>query len=167
MTTKVIVYRRSDGIVEIVNPAPKFMAELINSGLSETEALQVVSDNANDHMTDRGFGPMEDVEIFERELITQIGSPGRVFRDALEKPGLGLPAVNMAKARVIQTQLIQSAKERKARNLIEQEMLGKNITADKAILRAINKTAQIAAAQTPADLENLWPSEFTLPESAS
>jgi len=42
LAADVIVYSRQDGGVSVVSPSPRYMAELIASGLSEEQALKVV-----------------------------------------------------------------------------------------------------------------------------
>jgi hypothetical protein len=157
MTTKRIVYRRSDGVVEIVNPAPKRMAELMSFGLSEDDALVLIRMNAFSHLPDRGFGPAEDWEVMEATDIPQSQPKDREFRNALEKPGMGVPIVNMTKARVIHSDRITGAKRALARDLLEREMEGEDINTEKAQLRAINVQGQINSATTPATLKAIWP----------
>ncbi len=157
MTTKCIVYRRSDVVVEIVNPARPRMAELMGEGKTEDQAIAIIQANALDRLQKRGFGPPEDLEILEAASIPQSQPGDREFRNALEKPGMGVPVVNMLKAREIHAERITTAKRLKARDLIEREMMGENVLAEKAALRAIDVQTQIAAAPKPTVLKVVWP----------
>lgn len=166
MTTKRIVYRRSDGVVEVVNPAPQRMAELMAEGKTEDEALAVIQANAERHLPDRGFGPMEDPEVMEASQIPYHPKENRIFRDALEKPGMGPPIVNMSKAREIKT-IILSVEHDKHMAAIREEIekaedLGQNTTALKQkrdATRTIPDQARAAldAITTPEELEAWQP----------
>lgn len=168
MTTKRIVYRRSDGVVEVVNPSTRRMGELMDEGMTEDEALAVIQASAFSRLPDRGFGPAEDAEVMEAAAIPQTLPGNRVFRNALEKPGLGPPVVNMSKARIIKTDLIR--RERDKRLAVEDIELMKaeeggnpgeatRIRAKKQALRDIPATVQpdLNAITTPEDLEAYEP----------
>ena len=111
MTTKRIVFRRSDGVVEVVNPSTRRMAELMAEGKTEDQALAVIQANAESHMADRGLGPMEDAEVMEASQIPYYPKENRLFRNALEKLGMGAPTVNMPKARAIKTDIIRAERD--------------------------------------------------------
>lgn len=163
MTTKRIVYKRSDGIVEVVCPAPARMRDLAAKGNTEDEAIAIIQINALEKLPERGYGPAENVEVMEKAQIPQTKQGDRAFRNALEKPGMGPPIVNMPKARDIQTKRINEAKRISARDLIEREMMGEDIATEKAALRAMNMLQAINAAQTPEALSVIWPAGLARP----
>ena len=169
MTTKRIVFRRSDGVVEVVNPSTRRMAELVeDEGKTEDEALAVIQANAESHMADRGFGPMEDAEVMEATQIPYHPKENRMFRNALEKPGLGPPIVSMPKARVIKTDIIRADRDERLsledmaymradeqNNAAEKQ----RIATKKQALRDLPATIQpnLAAITTPEELETYQP----------
>ncbi len=151
------------------------MAELMAGGKTEDEAIAIIQANAFDHLPDRGFGPPEDAEVMEASAIPQSQPGDREFRNALEKPGLGPPVINMSKARDIHAGRIASAqiaeiarlkveerKERLKGNTAQANQHAADITA----LEAPNLGAlatQIAAATTPQGLKAIWPVKVPRP----
>ena len=172
MTTKRIVFRRSDGVVEIVNPNQFRMAELMAEGKTEDQALVVIQTNAFSKLSERGFGPAEDAEIMEAADIPQTQG-SREFRNALEKPGMGVPVVNMTKAREIHADKIAVAqaneiarlkveerKERLKANTVKADQHAADLIALEAL--DLNPLAiQIANAATPQALSAIWPAKVT------
>ena len=171
-TDLVVVYRRSDGVVEIVGPAPEVMDRLIGDGKTEAEAMEFIRDHALAKLHERGFGPASSVEILDKTLIPESQPGNRWFRDALEKPGAGVPTVNMPKARTIQARRINAARARAVAVLQtranEATLEGRTAEAtaaanDKAAVEGLNLTtiaAQIAAAADPTALSAIWPAEL-------
>ncbi len=172
MTTKRIVFRRSDGVVEIINPALNRVAELMAGGKTEDEAIAIIQANAFSKLPDRGFGLPEDFEVMEASAIPQSQPGDREFRDALEKPGIGPPVVNMTKARSIHARKI-SAAWAKAVTVLQRrvdEATLEDRTADitkaandKAAVGGLDLTTistQIAGAANPTALSAIWPTEL-------
>lgn len=169
MTTKRVIYRRSDGIVEVVVPGLQRMSELMTAGNSEDEAIAIIQSGALAGLAERGFGPAEDVEVMDEAQIPQTRVGDRAFRNALEKPGLGPPIVNITKAREIHAERVASALLFESRRLEDQEatarIAGRTADADKAASDAIaigavslaNLATQIAAAPNPTALSAIWP----------
>lgn len=169
MTTKRIVYRRSDGVVEVVVPGLQRMNQLTGFGLSEDEALDIVRTNALAGFAEQGFGLAQDVEIMEEALISQTRVGDRDFRNALEKPGLGPPTVNMPKAREIHADRIaltqateiarlkiEERKERLKGNTAQADSHAATITALEALDLNVLAT-QIANAPNLTALSAIWP----------
>jgi len=169
MTTKRIVYRRSDGIVEIVSPGLSRMAALMAEGKTEDEAIAIVQANAFSKLSDRGFGPPEDFEILEAAAIPETQPGNREFRDALEKPGMGPPVVNMPKARDIHGGRIASSQANEIARLKVEErkerLKGSTTQADQhaadiIALEALDLSTlatRIQAAAMPQALTAIWP----------
>lgn len=178
MTTKRIVYRRSDGVVEIVNPDLGYMADLMTDnpdagyeGVTEDEALAIIQTHAASKLPERGFGPMEDAEILEASQIPQTQPGDRAFRGALEKPGSGAPVVNIPKARITHMDRIRAARDKElgvidtALALAEDQIPPD--AAEAARLRVLRQTLRdipqnfdLSGATTPEALDALWPSEL-------
>lgn len=168
MTTKRIVYRRSDGVVEIVNPTQRRMAQLMAGGETEDEAVAIIQANALSKMAERGFGPVGDVEVMEAANIPESQPGDRLFRNALEKPGLGPPIVNMPKARAIHAVRMARARADESARLglaeAEARLQGNTTEADKAVadkvavdgLDLATLATQIAAAANPVALQAVW-----------
>lgn len=175
MTTKRIVFRRSDGIVEIVVPGLRYMAKLMAEGKTEDEAVETIRDHAFSKLSERGLGPPLDAEIVEASQIPETKSGDRQFRDALEKPGLGLPSVNMIKARTIQAGRISNAhaaeiarlkieerKERLDNNTTQADAHAATIIALEALDLNVLAT-QVANAANVAALKAIWPAQVPRP----
>ena len=75
-------------------------------------------------------------------------------REGWEDDGANI-TVNMTKVRAAFEQHLDKAKLIEARGLLEREMVGEDVTSDKARLRAFSPNT--AAASTPAALRALWP----------
>lgn len=158
MTTKRIVYERPDGGVSIVCPAPRRIAELMASGMTEDEAVAVIQ--AKDVPADAA-----NVEVMDR---TQIPA-SREFRNAWEKPGAGAPTIGMPKAREIHAQRIAVALTGEIARLKMEErnerLKGKTVQADQHAADAVALVAldvnvlatQVAGAPNPAALSAIWP----------
>ena len=159
MTTKRVVYRRSDGVVEVINPNRSRMAELMaeGEGRTEDEALAIITARCFSQLPERGFGPPEDAEVMEAVDIPGHRVGDREFRNALVKPGPGAPTLDMSKARLIHAARIYTMRLSRARELIEREFLGESVAVEKAALRAQNVQPQIDAAASPKALSGVWP----------
>lgn len=142
MTTKRIIYTRPDGGVSIIGPAPEFIAGFDGT---EDEALAFIQ--AKDVPADA----VDAVQVDETIIPTD-----RTYRNAWRQAG-GNISVDMPAARVIHANHIEAAKRKLARDLIEREMMGENVTAEKTALRAIDVGAEITAAQTTDSLKDAWP----------
>lgn len=167
MTTKRIVYQRPDGGVSVNCPAPEHVAELIDGGMTEDEAVAAIqAKNVPSDATN--------IEVMELSVLAAVG---REFRDAWEKPGVGPPAVNIPKARTIHADRIAAAKAIALETLEEREtnerLKGNTAAAnrastDRASVVGLNLTAlaaQIAGAANPTALSAIWPAaldEFRL-----
>ena len=138
---KKIVYTRLDGGVSIVNPTPQFLASFADEadGMATIRARNVPPDAT------------DVVQVDETNIPAD-----RTYRNAWRQNG-GAFSTDMPMAREIHSVHIGIVKRKKARELIEREMMGEDVTAERAALRAVNATAQIAAAQTPAALKAVWP----------
>ncbi len=154
MTTKRIVYKRPDGGVSVVCPAPNAR----NSGESETDFVARISakvvpiDAAN-------------IEVMEASTL-----PGREFRNAWEKPGAGI-AVSMPKARDIHAEhmgrahaaeisrlKVEERSERLKGNTTQADAHAATVTALEALDLNVLAT-QIAAVPNPAALSAIWPAQ--------
>lgn len=172
MTTKRIVYRRSDGVVEVVNPALPRMIELMAEGKTEDEAISIIQANAFARLLERGFGPPEAAEVMEAATIPETQPGDREFRDALEKPGAGPPVVNMPKARIIHSRKINTARAKAVTVLQaradEATLESRTVDATKAAgdktaiegLNLVTIATQIAGAANPTALSAIWPTEL-------
>ena len=80
----------------------------------------------------------------------------RDFRNAWTDNGTFV-TVDLAKARVIQKERIDRARLQKARELLEREMLGEDVTAAKNQLRAMDAQTIVDGAATVAALRAAWP----------
>ncbi len=161
MTEKRIVWQRPDGGVSVTVPAPNYMAELMASGMTEAEALAVVQAKSVP-------GDATNIEIMEAATL-----PGREFRNAWEKPGAGVPAINMAKARDIHAEHIGRARERAGpaldREVAQQRLKGNTAAADALAVKATAArgldlatiATQIGNAPNPTALAAIWPPELT------
>jgi len=158
MTTKRIVYSRPDGGVSVVSPAPEYIAQLVTEGATEDEAIAIVQEK--DVPPDA-----TNIEVMEFALLPS----SREFRNAWEKPGLGVPTVAMAKAREIHAERIAIAqaaeiarlkveerKERLKSNTAQADAHAATITALEALDLNVLAT-QIAAAPNPTALSAIWP----------
>lgn len=157
---KVIVYRRPGGGVNVVNPAPKHIADLMAGGITEDEALAVLQAKAVPPGS-------TNIKIMEQALL-----PSREFRDAWEKIGLGPISIDMPKARIIHTGKINRAKNIAVIKLQQRAdkaaLEGRATDAtqasnDKAAVEGLDLTAiatLVANAQNPAALSAIWPVEL-------
>ncbi|MFQ5741992.1 MAG: hypothetical protein ACE5HV_00205 [Acidobacteriota bacterium] len=167
---KAIVYRWPDGGVSIVHPSQSYLATLMARGMTEAEALaavqaKVVPSDAT------GVEIVEDSDIPGFDSVTGT-LHHHEFRDALEKPSVGPPIVNMAKARKIHVRVIEDVKGREVSRLASEEArarsAGRTVDADKAasdraVVEAIDLGAvnnQITNAATPEELSAVWPAEL-------
>ena len=146
MTTKRIVYSRPGGAVEVCGPAPEYVAALMTRGMTEDQA--VAATQAKDVPADAS-----NIEIIEVAALPA----DRTFRNAWVKPPIGPPIVDMPKAREIQRQRIEAAREATMRRLLLREALGDNVTARKAQIAAVDAAAIVAAAQNETALKNSKP----------
>lgn len=142
---KIVAYSRPDGGVSVVNFAPKRLAELMADGMTEDDAITFLQIKSVP-------GDATQVEVIDNSVL-----PDRIFRNAWTKPGAGPPAVDMPKARVLHDASVQRERRVIARDLIERETMGENVTGDKAALAAVNVQAQINAAANPIALDAIWP----------
>lgn len=138
---KKIVFTRSDGGVTVRVPSQRHLATF------KTEVEGMVDIQAQNLPP----GAVDIVQVDEANIPTD-----KSFRNAWEHAG-GVFSVDMVKARDIQTAHIEAAKREKASDLIEREMMGGDITSERAALRAVDVTSQITAAKTPAALKSVWP----------
>lgn len=138
---KKIVYTRPDSGVSIVNPAPEFLALFATEqeGLNAVQVRAVPADATDVVQVDEANIPAD-----------------RTFRSAMRQSA-GVFSVDMPKAREIHAARIEDARREKARDLIEREMVGEDVTVAKEGLRATNVTAQINAAANPNALKAVWP----------
>lgn len=146
MTTKRIVYSMPDGAVRVCCPAPEYIARLTGLGMTEDQAIAVVQ--AKDVPPDA-----VNAEVLEAAAIPT----DRAFRNAWGKPPVGPPAVDLPKAREIQRQRIEVAREATMKQLLLREALGDNVAGRKAQVAAVNATAIVNAAQNEAALKNSKP----------
>ncbi|KKL75151.1 hypothetical protein LCGC14_2057750 [marine sediment metagenome] len=163
MTTKRIIYTRSDGSVSVVGPAPEFVA---NFDGTEAEAIAFIQ--AKDVPADA-----VDVEIVEQATIPT----DRWFRDAWTRPvGGGSINIDMPRAREIQAERIQVARQRAIRYFQDEEDMARltgrapkadQHAADRASLEAMNLTAvatRVAGAANPTALKAIWPVKLPVQE---
>ena len=157
---KVIVYKRPDGGISIVNPAPNFIAKFA----SEDKALVAVQAKSV---------PLDAVDI---EVVEQTTIPiDRWFRNAWTRPGGGGSIkIDMPKAREVQASKIQNARQGEIDRLRSEEdrarLASKNTKAnkhasDRAALETMNLTAvavSIAGAANPTALKAIWPAGLPL-----
>lgn len=137
----VIAYTAADGSLRVVVPMAK------EKKADENEADFVARIRAKDVPSDA-----TDVVELNRSEIPQ----DREFRNAWKRGAATEIEVDLEKAKTIQEQRIHNAKLRKARELLEREMVGEDITLEKAKLQAIDKTI-VRTATSIDDLKALWP----------
>ena len=138
---KNIIFTRPDGGVTVRSPSPRRLAEFEDEveGMAAIQARNLPA------------GATDVVQVDEADIPTD-----RTFRNAWKHSG-GVFSVDMSSARDIQATRVEIAKREKARDLIERDMMGEDITADKAALQGISVASQIAAAKTPNALKAVWP----------
>ena len=161
MTTKKIVYKRPDGGVSVTCPSPRHIAELMDSGMTEDDAIALVQ------AKDVPSGATN-VEVIELSTIPA----SREFRNAWEKPAVGPPTVNMPKARAIHVKRISDAKVDSVivlQKRIDEATLDDRTTDatkaanDKTAVEGLDLAtfaAQIAGAANPTVLSAIWPAEL-------
>jgi hypothetical protein len=140
------MWTRPDGGVSITHPAI-----MVNDppGFTEDDALA------------RAMALLPSTAI-NPQIIEPADIPAdRTFRDALEVSG-GALVHNMAKARAIQEDHIRRAQLRRARELLERELIGDDVAADKAAVRAINARNLVNAVSTPEALKATMPASLRL-----
>lgn len=142
---KKIIYTRPDGGCSVVTPAPNARRP------DESEAaflarIRQKSVPAN----------ATDIRIVEP---TEIPSD-REFRGAWRQRPEGV-VVDLLAAREIQRQRIERVRLEKAIELSRREMLGENVAAEKAELRAINAQSLVDAAQDVDELKAAWPASLS------
>lgn len=130
-----IVYTRPDGGVSVVHPA---------AGV-DTATLLLKSVPAD----------ATDVEVVDAAAIPA----DRAFRNAWRRIG-GVVSIDMPAAREIHAERVNAAKRALARDLIEREAMGEDVTTEQAALRAADVQAQIAAAPNAAALKAVWPADL-------
>ena len=140
-----VIYTRPDGGVSVI--VPIFGA--MNPGETRTQFL----DRLKAPLAARGI---------PTEVIDHTELPGREFRNAWERNGKSV-SVNEAKARSDLEKQIVAAKRRKARDLIERETAGEDVTADRAALSGIDPAAIVSKAANLAALSKAWPSGLQRP----
>lgn len=161
MTTKRIVYTRSDGGVSVVIPMPEHIAKLIAQGMTEDEAVDVVK--ASDV-------PVGSINV----VVTDFASlPDRTFRDAWIRTGPSLPAVNIVKARKIHSDRISHAIATETARLKLSEQAAAldgrpadaaNDLATRTAIEALDLAilaTQIAAAGNANALKAIWPANVS------
>ncbi len=127
-----IVFTRPDGGVSVVCPAP-------GVDIAVVLARSIPGDAT-------------DVTVVDETAL----STDREFRNAWRQFG-GVVSIDMPAAREIHAERINAAKRTVARDLVEREAMGEDMTAEKAALRAADVQAQIAAAPNPVALKAVWP----------
>lgn len=130
-----IVYSRSDGTVAVIIPVK-----------SLDRAREVVPDDA--------------VNVLECDKADLPSDP--TFRDAWRMNGRGVE-VDMPAAREIHRRRIDNAKLKILLGLQHRELLGEDVSADLMAVRCIDPSAEIAAARTPDELREIWPSDLPKP----
>lgn len=131
----VVLYTRPDGGVSVVHPAPGI-------GMDEVMDRSIPTDATSVRVVDHLSIPTD-----------------REFRNAWFDDGTGIDH-DMTKCRSIQKERIDRAKLQKARSLLEREMLGENIVAEKAKIRAINSDQIVGAALDLAALKASFPADL-------
>ena len=155
MTNKRLAYTRPDGGVSVVVPDPHYIAEFA----SEAEAIAAIL--AKDV-------PADASDVVE---ITTADLPGnRLFRDDWRMAG-GRPRVDMTLARETHMNRIREMRDQKLAELdtewqkaLEENDAAKrrNIEAEKQRLRDLPQTFDLAGAETPEALVDLWPENLPL-----
>ncbi len=146
---KVVIFDNPDGTITVRNP--------VQNPLPGSPAARRESEPDDDYFERLVAGPNRKGGTRVTDIDhTQLPSGHENFKAAREWDGTDV-VVNMAKARVIQEDKIDRKRRLKARELIERETMGENVTAEKAQLAAMNVGPEIAAAQTPAALNAVWP----------
>lgn len=80
----------------------------------------------------------------------------RTFRDAWHHDGEKI-TVNMDKARDIHMQRIRFSRNEKLKELDVETFRGKNVQAEKQVLRDLPQTFDLTKAKNPEELKALWP----------
>ena len=150
----IIIYERPDGGLDITPISPE---------LGETDADAIVRVVARNKEV--GMIPSDEVGVsVVSETVLMGGGIDaslalREFRGSWMMMG-GAVKEDLALARIIQKKRIDRAKTHQARELLEREMLGEDITADKAQLRAVNPQAIVDGAANIAALKAAWPASL-------
>lgn len=148
MTKKRIVFTRPDGGVSIVVPTPEKMAQF----KTEADGLNAVRQN-------NVPSDATDVQIAERSDLPA----DRTYRDAWERDTSRPKSpikTDMPKAKEIHMARIREACRTRAKDLVEREMLGEDITIEKTALQAVDAQALVASAKTVEELKVVWPAEL-------
>ncbi len=133
-----IIYKRPDGGVSIVRPAPKF----INGFRSPEEGLAAVVAKAV---------PADASDV----AVVDSVPADRTFRNAWRQSA-GVFSVDIGQAREIHAANIAAAKRAQARDIVEREAMGEDVTAARTALQADLKPQIDAAGDTDA-LAAVWP----------
>ena len=128
-----IIYSRADGGVSVVS-APFDTDEAI-----ETARAKLPAD---------AIGP---------RIVDELAVPAdRTFRNAWKQNGFVIEH-DMPKARDIQEQRIKDSQRMKIRDILEREVLGENVIAEKASVRALNPRALVDSATSADELKAIFP----------
>jgi hypothetical protein len=148
-----------NGGVQVLIPAPKHVALLMEQGMTEQEAVESIRDSDVPETA-------TDVEITDTTMIDE----DRTFRNAWQidkAPGRQkVTKVHMAKARAIWMQKIRNSRrfalrdqDIESRRAFEEQDDTKRaaVAAEKQRLRDLPQTFNLGSAQNPNALKALWP----------
>ena len=144
-----IVYKRADGGVSVITPAPKETLEKALGKMTEQEYI--------DHVYSRSI-PQDAKEIFETTSFPN----DKYFRDAWTIKNKQID-VDMPKARIIHMDRIRKDRDKKLKELDIDTLRGKDVQSHKQYLRDIPQTLDLTQANTPEELKSTLPKEYKNP----
>ena len=137
---KKIIYTRPDGGLSVVHPATFHGSEEI----PEEQAVQ------------RSWAKLP-TDAINPQVVEESAIPAdRNFRNAWEQASNKV-AVNMAKARDLHRQKMREARKPKLEALDVEQLRGRDVEAQKNILRDVTALPEIELAATPEELKSVWP----------
>lgn len=141
---KIITLEYPDGTIAIRGGiTPRFLARFQGD---RDAALQHIIDVLVPEQNQGAVARVEDIEL----------PASREFRNAWRRRAGGV-VEDLPAAKEIQIARIEARRRRKARDLLEREMIGENITAEKSALRTLNARALVEAKQSVDELRGFIP----------
>lgn len=150
--SKVIVFKKTDGGCGIITPSPKNFKEVENAETGDVDLVPLTLEEHANLSVPQGL---------EWRICDVSDLPSkRIYRNAwTDNNPTSTVDVEMSRAREIQMGLIRVKRDEKLAELDIEQLKGVDVTAQKEVLRNIPQTFDLTVAQTPDELEVLWPNE--------
>jgi len=146
---KPIAYKRPDGGISIVYPAPiEQLKRILGADLTEAQYEA--------HVRERSI-PEDATDVFD--LPSDAPTEDRYFRNACDIVE-GKLTIDMPKARIIHEEKIRQARDKKLAELDIETLKGNDVQAEKQILRDLPANTDLSTATTPEELKAIWPEEL-------